>query len=247
MKGYSAETHGEAFADVYDALYPALSTGAPEITVLAELCRDGFAIELGVGTGRVAIPFAQLGRRVVGIDVSQRMLARLQQKSHGLPILPVRANAAEIPVQSGASLVYAVHNTFLMIGDRTAQRTCLQRVVAVLGQGGSCLLETLNPEASSFTCESIRVREVAASFVTVQFSQHDEVDQVIEQVDVRLSEQGIRLLPGRFAYLRSDQLDTMAAQAGLRLSERWSDWHGSRFEPAVNRTIVSIYQPMRPI
>src|ERR687886_408624 len=125
MNTYEAETYGERVADVYDDWYA--DYDAAMIDVLAELARGGPALELGIGTGRIALPLAARGVAVHGVDASEAMVARLRRRPGGSTIPVVLGDFADLTVDGRFRLVYVVFTTFFALLTQEAQVRCFRR------------------------------------------------------------------------------------------------------------------------
>ena len=137
MHGYRPGTYGASFADVYDDWYGTISDVDATVAALSRLAGRGLVVELGVGTGRIALPLAADGATVIGIDASPDMLARLRAKPHADRVCVTVADMAELPLAAGrAGLVFAAFNTFFNLPDAAAQRRALTEVARVLAPGG---------------------------------------------------------------------------------------------------------------
>src|SRR5438876_9611695 len=121
MEGFGPETYGERIADVYDEFHPAGSDAEAAASFLAELSRHGPALELAVGTGRVALPLAARGVTVQGIDASERMVARLRDKPGGDAIPVTIGDFADVAVDGRFPLVFVVFNTFFALVSQDDQ------------------------------------------------------------------------------------------------------------------------------
>ncbi|WP_239395525.1 class I SAM-dependent methyltransferase [Frankia sp. CiP3] len=144
---YQESTYGDAIADTYDDLYGTFLADPVQIKVLADLAGDGPAVEIGSGTGRVALPLARVGVPVVGIDASGEMTRQLHRSAvaEGLAVTAVEADAAAFTVADPVPLVYAVFNTFFLLADRDVQARFLAQAAKALGDGGALVLETFVP------------------------------------------------------------------------------------------------------
>ena len=112
MQGYGTNTYGDLIADIYDQWYPQGEDTAATAELLAELAGEGPALELAIGTGRIALPLAQRGVEVHGIDASEAMIAKLRGKPGGDRLAVTLGDFANVPVDGHYQLVYGVFNTF---------------------------------------------------------------------------------------------------------------------------------------
>src|SRR5262249_50209773 len=149
MDAYDESSYGEAIADVYDATYG----GCEEATVrlLAECAQGGRALELGIGTGRVALPLAAVGVEVHGIDASPAMVARLCAKPGGADIPVTMGNFAEVAVDGEFSLIFAALNTFCALLTQEEQVSCFRNAAHHLTAEGVFVIETFIPDLQQFT------------------------------------------------------------------------------------------------
>ena len=228
MNFYSHETYGERVAGVYDEWYTDVNPLL--IVALAELAHGGPALELGIGTGRIALPLAAKGIEVHGIDVAESMISRLRAKPGGDRITITQGNFAEVPVDGKFSLVYIVFNTFFALTSQEEQVQCFRNVAAHLAPGGCFVMEAFVPDLTRFTHGQTNfVRKITTDQVTLDMSQHHAATQNVVSQQVVITEGNIRLFPVQIRYCWPSELDLMAQLAGLRLRERWSNWKREPF------------------
>lgn len=237
MDGFGPSTYGDAFADVYDDWYRDLGDLDGCVETLTALAVGGVVAELGVGTGRIARPLAARGVTVIGIDASAAMLAHVGS----LPA--VRADAAALPLRAGTcQVVFAAYNTFWSIGDEAAQAACLAGAATALTADGCLVLEGfVPPTAGDRPSSSVEVTRMTTTAVVLLASREDPARQSIEGHHVHITEQGIRLRPWRVHYLSCEQLDELAAGAGLELEARWGGWDREPLTPT-DAVAVSVYR-----
>ena len=242
MDEYGAATYGDRIADTYDRLYPEQEGVTPEVRALATLAGGGRALELGIGTGRVALPLAEQGVAVHGIDASEAMVVKLRAKPGGADIPVTIGDFAEVAVDGTFTLIFAVFNTFFALTTQEAQVRCFQRVADHLADGGVFLIEVFVPDPARFTHgQSLGVTNLDTDRVTLDVARHDPLHQRVYSHHLQFSESGTHLYPVQLRYAWPSELDLMARLAGLRLSERWSDWTGAPFTAASTRHI-SLYE-----
>ena len=242
MDDYGAATYGDRIAPVYDQLHAGTGSDTPEVRALAALAGGGRALELGIGTGRVALPLAERGVAVHGIDASEAMAAKLRAKPGGEAIPVVIGDFAEVAVDGTFALVFAVLNTFFALTTQEAQVRCFRRVGEHLSDDGVFLVEVFVPDPARFTGgQRLGVSGVDADSVTLEAARHDPLQQRVYSQNMVLSESGTRLFPVQIRYAWPAELDLMARLAGLRLRERWSDWTGAPFT-AASSSHISIYE-----
>ena len=241
MNDYTSSTYGDLIAGVYDQFYGPTDV-AERVDVLAELASGGRALELGVGTGTYALPLADRGVEIHGIDSSSAMLDQLRAKDGGETLPVTIGDFADVDVEGAFSLVFVISNTFFMLTSQEDQIRCFQNVASHLDETGVFLVHAFVPDPSMYD----RGQHLSADLpdlTSVRFnvSIHDAMNQVIDFRHVDLTEQGVRMYPGRLRYVWPSEMDLMARLAGLRLRSRWADWNRSPFT-SQSRSHVSIYE-----
>jgi len=239
MESYEPETYGEHIADVYDSWYAGYEEAA--VTTLLELARGGPVLELGIGTGRLALPLKKHGLEIHGIDASAAMLEKLRAKPHGAGIPVLLGNFADVAVEGSFSLIFVVFNTFWGLLTQDEQVRCFQNVAQHLRPGGLFVIEAFVPDMTRFSGrQTVRTSKVSELEVQLEASVHDPVGQRVNSQHVVLSDQGARLYPVQVRYVWPSELDLMARLAGLRLQQRWSNWERGLFT-AESVKHVSVY------
>jgi len=246
MKDYHESTYGDRIADIYDEFLtsarPALLDPTDCVNLLTELAGGGPVLELGVGTGRVAIPLADRGLEVDGIDSSQAMLDRLAEKDVHGAVNGILGNMLDVGVDRDFSLVYVVFTTFFALPTQADQVRCFQNVSERLTSGGRFVIEAFVPDLGRYrNGGTVNVSNVETDEVVLDVSRVDPVAQTIVGQHVLLSEAGARLVPLRLRYAWPSELDLMGRLAGLQLENRWSDWHRSPFTPN-SGSHISVYR-----
>lgn len=247
MQGFHAGTYGEAFAADYDrwTVDRGIAAGtAAAVAFLGDLVREGGrALELGVGTGRVALPLADTGVEVHGIDASAAMVDQLRAKPGGEAIPVTVGDFAEVDVAGDFDLVYAVFNTFFALVDQDAQVRCVYNVAEHLTDTGRFVVEAFVPDTGRFTDgQRVAVKGMELDAVSLEVATHDPVAQRVTSHHVFLSEAGTRLVPVVIRYAWPAELDLMARVAGLELVGRWRNFRRAPFT-AESETHVSVYAP----
>jgi SAM-dependent methyltransferase len=240
MNFYSNETYGERVAGVYDEWYSEHDPHA--IGALADLAGGGKALELGIGTGRIAVPLAASGVDVQGIDAAESMISRLRSKPGGERIKVTPGNFAEVPVDEEFSLVYIVFNTFFALSSQEEQVQCFRNIAAHLAPGGCFVIEAFVPDVTRFTGGQVNwATKVTVDEVQLDVGQHDPATQRVISQKVVITDGSVRLYPVQIRYCWPSELDLMAQLAGLRLRERWSNWKREPFTSDSGQHI-SIYE-----
>jgi SAM-dependent methyltransferase len=241
MKDYEPIlSFGQSDAERYDDS----SRGDEEATVafLERLARGSPALELAIGTGRIALPLAARGIQVDGIDFSPAMVGKLRAKPGGDQISVTIGDFADVPVPGDYRLIFVVYNTLFNLLTQDDQVRCFENVAAHLTADGVFVVEAFVPaylyrlrDDQYVDAERIDVGEVR-----LDVGRHDAVDQRLDESHVVLSRAGVRVAPIVTRYAWPSELDLMARIAGLRLKHRWSGWEEEPFI-ATSRRHVSVY------
>lgn len=240
MNKYSSETYGERIAGVYDQWYSEFDKAA--IDIMFKLSHGGRVLELGIGTGRIALPLSRSGVAVEGIDASEAMIARLRTKPGGDRIPVTIGNFADVGVEGHFSLIYVVFNTFFALLTQEEQVRCFQKVARHLTSDGAFVIEAFVPDLTRFTGgQATRTVKIEDHEVQLDVSQVELDKQLITSQHVVLTEQGTRFYPVKLRYVWPSEMDLMAQLSRLQLRERWSDWKKSPFS-AVSGKHISIYE-----
>ncbi len=240
MEDYRPETYGERIAGVYDEWYSDYDPAA--ITTLKQLAHGGRALELGIGTGRIALPLKQAGVEVSGIDASEAMVAKLRAKPGGASIHVTAGNFADVAVEGKFALIYIPFNTFYVLLTQDEQVRCMINVAQHLEPRGVFVIEAFFPDLSRFTDQqSIRAVNIGRNEVQMDVSEHDPVGQRVTSQHMHFTQAGLRLYPVEIRYVWPAELDLMARLAGLTLKHRWGDWQGGAFTASSDKHI-SVYE-----
>ena len=241
MEGYEAQTYGDRIADVYDDFYGEITDVETMVSLLEELAAGRAALELAIGTGRVALPLAGRGVAVSGIDVSERMVQKLRSKPGGAEIPVTIGNFVDVAVEGRFGLIYIVFNTLFALNSQDAQVRCFRNVADHLEDDGVFVVEAFVPDVTLFDRDQrVSVEAVEADGVRISAIQHDRAGQRTHSVHVHNSEQGTKLYPVFIRYAYPAELDLMARLAGLELQQRWGGWRREPFT-AASLGHVSVY------
>jgi SAM-dependent methyltransferase len=223
MNEYSESTYGERIADFYDDLYPDLDQAL--IETLVDLARGGRALELGIGTGRIALPLSQAGVEVHGIDASSAMLAKLKAKPGAEKIHISSGNFADIAIEGHFDLIFVVFNTFFALQNQSEQIRCFKNVTNHLTTDGVFVIEAFIPDMTRYIDrQTVRVIDLDERGVRLEVSQLELVNQQVKSQHVFLTKEGTRLFPIKIRFAWPSELDLMATLAGLKLQHRWGSW-----------------------
>jgi SAM-dependent methyltransferase len=238
---------GEPVAARYDGSTAEMS-GAdvvdPAVDFLAELAGPGQALELGIGTGRIALPLARRGVPVHGIDLSRAMVARLRDKPGGDAIGVTIGDFATTVVPGSFSLAYLVFNTIMNLTAQDAQVACFRNAAAHLQPGGCFVIEVMVPE--------LRKLPAGQNAVPFQVSPGRWAFDLYDTATQAMSSNYVEISGGRgeyrsipFRYVWPAELDLMAQLAGMRLRERWAGWTRESFTSDSHEHISVWEKPAR--
>lgn len=241
MGEYDARTYGRIWAEEYDRIFP--GTDPAQIDLLATLAGDPpRALELAIGTGRLALPLRQRGVEVSGIDISEEMVAKLKEKPGGEGIQVVMGDFADVDIDGQFPLIYLAFNTLFGLLSQERQITCFENVAAHLERGGRFVIDCFVPDMTRFdkfnTRAGVFTREESPG---LELTVHQPDSQRVESTIVRFMDDGVSRLPVSIRYAWPSELDLMARLAGLGLEERWEWYDKTPFSDSSGRH-VSVYR-----
>ena len=231
VQGYDADSYGEAFADVYDDWYAGLTDVDVTVQALTGLAGPGGRVlELGTGTGRLAVPLAQAGVAVTGIDTSTAMLDRLAARDRaGLVTVIVGDMVDDIPA-GPFDVAFVAYNTIFNLLTEARQRACFRSVAGCLRAAGAFVVEAFVPDPGVIGGPAVTVRSMAVDHVVLSVSEHRAESQTANGQFVEITEAGgVRLRPWSIRWATPEQLDAMAVAAGFTVEARWGDMSGAAF------------------
>jgi SAM-dependent methyltransferase len=243
LENYFGETvaarYDDSSAEMFDT-----AVVEPAVAFLAALAGDGGALELGIGTGRIALPLSERGVRVQGIDLSEAMLARLRAKPGAERIGVTVGDFSTTTVDGTFSLAYLVFNTIMNLTTQDAQVACFENVASHLEPGGCFVIEVGVPSLRRLPPgETLRPIGVDDGYIGVD--EFDTAGQRLVSHHVQLADDGTYervSIPFRYAW--PAELDLMARIAGMRLRERWAGWTREQFTHE-SRKHVSVWERIR--
>jgi SAM-dependent methyltransferase len=237
-EGYFGERVAAAYDEHSAGMFDPAVVG-PAVELLADLADGGAALEFAIGTGRIALPLAELGVRVAGIDNSEAMLARLREKPGAERIDARAGDMAATRVEGEFSLVYLVFNTIFNLTTQDGQVACFANAAAHLHSGGRFVIEARVPELQRLP--------LGQTVLPWRADPDGMSSYVYDVVTQRLSGQHYYLVDGRMQasptemrYAWPAELDLMARLAGMRLEDRWGGWAREPFT-ALSPSHVSVY------
>jgi SAM-dependent methyltransferase len=240
---YGAAFFGEREAAVYDdhvaeMFDPAVVT--PVVETLSELAGGGAALEMGIGTGRIALPLAERGVPVHGIDASAAMVAKLRTKTGNDAIDVTIGDFATARVDGRFALVYLIFNTIFNLRTQDEQVACFQNAADHLDSGGHFVIELGVPDLQRLPPgQDVFVYAVDAR--TMSFDVYDVVTQRLTSNHFVVDDGRVGSYPVEGRYAWPSELDLMARLAGMCLRERWGGWKREPFT-SLSRSHVSIYE-----
>ena len=243
MRGYDDASYGDGFADVYDDWYAGITDVATTVATLSALADGGRVLELGVGTGRLAIPLAATGVEVHGVDSSTAMLQQLAAKPGSAAVRVTLADMADKLPMGPFTLAFIAYNTIWNLLTEERQRRCFSQVAERLANGGAFVVEALVPDPSLHDSPSqVGIRSMTVDRVVLSVTKARVDEQLAEGQFIDITEAGgVRLRPWSVRWVTIEQLDAMAAQAGLAIVDRWEAFDRSPFTAASTRH-VSVYR-----
>jgi len=239
-ENYFGEEVAARYDDPSDSMFAA-SAIAPVVDLLADLAGAGAALELGIGTGRIAVPLAGRGVHVHGIDLSEAMVARLRAKPGAESIGVTIGDFATTRVEGTFAVAYLVYNTINNLTTQDAQVACFENVGAHLAPGGHFVVEVGVPDL-----RRLPPGQTAVPFTVTPdrlgFDEYKVVGQgMVSHHHWRNEQGGFDALSVPFRYVWPSELDLMARLGGMSLRDRWSDWNRTPFT-AESTSHVSVWQ-----
>ena len=225
------ETSAEMFAS---------ETVDPAVELLFELVGDGRALELGIGTGRLALPLAERGVPVHGIELSKAMATKLRAKPGGADIGLTIGDFATTSVDGSFSLAYLVFNTIMNLTTQAAQVACFRNVAAHLEPGGCFVAEVMIPELQRLPAgDTFRVFYGSDDYWGID--EYDVATQGLTSHHLEIVDGRLERVSMPFRFVWPSELDLMAQLAGMTLRERWSGWNSEPFT-SESRQHVSVWE-----
>lgn len=243
MTAFDPTVYGASgIADEYDDLYENEWETDAAIERIAQLAEGGKVLELGIGTGRLAIPLVARGVEVHGVDASPAMVAKLREKPGGGSIPVAIGDFAEVDAGREFSLVVLAVNTIFALPDQEAQVACFANAARHLVPGGRFVVEAWVPDIGAFRHNRlVRPRVMGGDRISIETAEIDPVEQMMRTTQAVFSTGSVRLYPANHRYAWPAELDLMAQLAGLYREVRWSDWRGKPFT-GESRAHVTVYR-----
>jgi SAM-dependent methyltransferase len=228
---HDAGSYGARLAGDYDAIYGDIFDTEGAVEQLARLAEGGRVLEFGVGTGRVALPLAQQGLDVWGIDGSSEMLERLTEKPGGNSVSVVCGDFGTATAQGRFDLVVLLVNTIYAMPTQDDQVKCFANAARHLAPGGRFVIEAWVPDPPRGNGLALKPRRLGRGFAGLVLEDHDAASQILSTNQIVIGESGQLLcFPIVHRYAWPAELDLMARLNGMRLEDRWADWHRHPFD-----------------
>jgi SAM-dependent methyltransferase len=235
----------DRWAPTYDGDSVALATTVVVDALWGLAGPGGSALELGIGTGRIAMPLAQRGIRVEGLEASTAMADQLIERRGDLPVRVRIGDMADFETAERFDVVYVVASTFFLLLTQERQIACLSNSARALAPGGCLVLESSVPGTSALPLgrQQNVVREVGPAHLKMSIIEHDPLTQIMFSQEIRWQADGqYRMLPMRRRYVHLAELDLMAQIVGLNLTGRYCGWDLQQPYSAGEPRQVSLYR-----
>lgn len=216
----------------------------PVVEFLVEIAGSGRALELGIGTGRIALPLARRGVQVHGIDVSKAMVARMRAKPGGGDIGVTIGDFATTTVEGSFSVVYLVFNTIMNLTTQAAQAACFRNAAAHLEPGGCFVIEVGVPGLRHLPPgDTFHVFSATENYWGID--EYDVATQGLKSHHLEIVDGKLERFSAPYRYVFPSELDLMAQLAGMRLRERWGGWRREPFTGESNKHVSVWEKPER--
>lgn len=242
MHDHDAERYGAHIAGDYDGLYEPVLDTEGAVACLADLAGGGAVLELGVGTGRLAVPLARRGLAVHGVDSSSAMVEQLRAKPGGDQVEVTLGDFGDVRLGRRFSLAVLAFNTVFALPSQDAQVAVFENVARHLVPGGRFVVEAWVPDLTRFhRNQAVWARSTGGAGVSLEVAWLEPVAQVMRTTQVRLDDGGVQLFPANHRYAWPAELDLMARLANLVPEHRWATWRRDPFV-ADSPDHVSVYR-----
>jgi SAM-dependent methyltransferase len=239
MATFDPRLYGARWADIYDDWHAGLMDDDGAVAALFEMAGGGPVLEFGVGTGRLAVPLADRGVEVVGVDISPEMLVKLKEKS--AKVTTVRADMTTVALDREFTLAYIAFSSIFVLETQDDQVSLFRNAATHLRPGGRFALETVVVQPPSPDRGKLSIVKVEPDRLTLAGGIVDPVNGLYTGTWVVLEPSGMKFFPLTGRNVTHSEMDLMARLAGLELESRWADWKGTPFGPK-SELHVSIYR-----
>jgi SAM-dependent methyltransferase len=228
---HDAASYGALLAEEYDAIYEGVFDTEGAVDRLAHLANGGRVLEYGVGTGRIALPLAERGLDVWGIEGSSEMLQLLRERPGGDRVSTVCGDFATATADGEFDLVVLLVNTIYAMHTQEDQITCFANAARHLAPGGRFVVEAWVPDPPRGDGLGLKARRLGRGYAGLVIEDHDAARQTLSTTQIVIDETGrTRSFPLVHRYAWPSELDLMARLNGMTLEDRWADWHCGPFD-----------------
>lgn len=241
MTDYDPAAYGEAWSRDYDRLYESRDDPAVVVAALGRLLAGRSLLELGIGTGRLAIPLHDAGWRVAGVEASSAMVDELRRRTGERNIEVHPGDIRSFSIEERFDVVLIAFSTLFLLPDQQSQLECLSHAVAHLVDGGVVVVEAFVPDHTRWADgKRLALSRWATDGIEIEAARHDRAGQTIEVRYLALGSGEMTVRPLNLRYAWPSEIDLMALMAGAHRVRRWADWSGTPFD-ARSSGHVSIY------
>lgn len=236
------DDYGRTHRSIYDELYPHCPDVDHAADFLAARCGPTpTVLELGIGHGRLAIPLAERGVAVHGIDSSPAMLEWLRERDTTGRITTTEGDFSQVVAGHAFDVVTVVMNTLFALTDLDRQIECLRRMAEQVASDGTVVIEAFDPTPYHGQVTTRTDLQHLRGGLMVSTTDIDPVRQLMLVIRTTMTDDGMTKVREIVRYCWPNELDLMARIAGLELAERFSGWRGEPFLRGSHRHI-SVYR-----
>lgn len=239
MATFDPRLYGARWADKYDEWHEGLMDDDGAVAAIVELAEGGPVLEFGVGTGRLAVPLAERGVEIVGVDISPDMLAKLKEKTSAVTV--VEADMTTVSLEREFTLAFIAFNSIFVLETQEAQVELFRNAARHLRSGGRFALETVVVKPPSPDQGKLSVVNVEVDRVTLSGGSVDWANSLFTGTWMVIEPSGTTFYPISGRHVTHAEMDLMAQLAGLELESRWGNWQRAEFGPK-SELHVSIYR-----
>lgn len=239
MATFDPRLYGARWADNYDEWHKGLMDDEGAVAALAGFASGGPALEFGVGTGRLAVPLAERGVEVVGVDISAEMLAKLKEKSAA--VTAVEGDMTTVALEREFAVAFIAFNSIFVLETQEEQVELFRNAARHLRPGGRFVLETVMTKPPGPDEGKLSIVKVEADRVTLAGGRHDPATGNYTGTWMVVEPTGTTFYPLGGRNVTHHEMDLMAQLAGLEREDRWADWKGTPFGEK-SELHVSIYR-----
>lgn len=236
---FDPRLYGARWAGLYDEWHAGMMDDDGAVAALAEL--GGPVLELGVGTGRLAVPLAARGVEVVGVDISTDMLAQLRAKPGSDAVTIVEADMTTVTLGREFAVVLIAFSSIFALPSQRDQVRVFRNAARHLKPGGRFVLEAAAVGNTERRREPLNLARLEHDRLVLSAGRLDPVSGFYHGAWVVLEPSGLKFYPVQGRNLPHAEMDLMAELAGLELENRWGDWKGGDFT-ADSTLHVSMYR-----